>query len=234
MQAHEFLDIVTKNTQYLFRLSGYARSGQHAISNWIMSQAPDTSLWVNNIHGSADQVDFQHYWYGQVNLETLHLTGLGFEGDLNKTVYHFPESPLILVIRDIRNQTASIAKHPDLLITNKFFESWERNARQAMGQTNIVRGPLIVANYNKWVSSPEYRSQLFSKIQDYIGFDYPLADNTCFVSSIGGGSSFDGLKYQYDAEKMKVIERYKNPDVQDAISQIPNRLLNLSKKIFGI
>ena len=75
-KASGFLDAATKNTKYLFRLSGYARSGQHAISNWIMSHAPFTSLWVNNIHEFGEQVDFQHYWYGPVNLETLHFRKL--------------------------------------------------------------------------------------------------------------------------------------------------------------
>jgi hypothetical protein len=210
MQAFEFLDIVTKNTKYLFRLSGYARSGQHAISNWIMSHATHTSLWVNNIHKAAKEVDFQHYWYGPVNLSDLQLTGLGFEGDLNKTVLHFPESPLILVVRDILNQTASVAKHPDLKLDNDFFEGWERNARQALGQTNIVKGPLIVANYNKWVTDPEYRAQLYKKIRDYVGFDYPFVDKT----------------------DLKVLERYKDPSVQDAIKQIPKRLIELSSRLF--
>jgi hypothetical protein len=232
MQAFEFLDIVTKNTKYLFRLSGYARSGQHAISNWIMSHAPHTSLWINNIHKAAEEVDFQHYWYGPVNLNTLQLTGLGFEGNLNKTTLHFSESPLILVIRDILNQTASVAKHPDLKLDNDFFEGWERNARQALGQTNIATGPLIVANYNNWVSSPEYRAQLYTKIQDYVGFDYPFVDNTNFVANIGGGSSFDGMAHQYEAKKMKVLERYKDSSVQDAIKQIPKRLIELSSRLF--
>lgn len=234
MQAYEFFDAVTKNTKYLFRLSGYARSGQHAISNWIMAHAPMTSLWVNNIHRAGAEVDFQHYWYGPVNTGNLQLTGLGFEGDLNKTSLHLPESPLILVIRDIRNQVASVAKHPKLQLNNKFFDGWERNTRQALGQINIVKGPLIVANYNKWVSSSEYRQDLYKQIQDCVGFDYPFTDKTNYVTNIGGGSSFDGLNHQYDAKKMKVLERYKdpNPVVQEAIKQIPRRLVELSSRLF--
>lgn len=232
--SYEFLDTTTKNAKYLFRLAGYARSGQHAISNWIMAHAPPTSLWINNIHGSGQEVDFQHYWFGPVNLEDIHLIGIGFEGDLNKSNNHFPEAPLILVIRDIFNQTASIAKHPDLQLDQDYFDGWERNARQALGQTKITTGPLIIANYNKWVISSEYRSDLYSKIKDYIGFNYRFTDNTNFVSKIGGGSSFDGLKYQGQANKMKVLERYKDPSVQDAINQIPKRLIELNSRLFDL
>jgi len=199
-----------------------------------MSHAPMTSLWVNNIHGSGDQADFQHYWYGPVNLEKMHLLGLGFEGDLRKTAFYYPESPLILVIRDIRNQTASVAKHPDLQLNTDFFEGWERNARQALGQTNIVTGPLIIANYNQWVTSSSYREQLYQQIQSYVGFNYPFLDKTNYVTQVGGGSSFDGLAHQYDAKKMKVLERYKDPSVKAAIQQIPKRLLELSNRLFPL
>jgi len=160
------------------------------------------------------------------------LTGLGFEGDLNKTALHLPESPLILVIRDILNQTASVAKHPTLRLNDQFFEGWERNARQALGQINIVTGPLIIANFNKWAASPEYRKQLYLQIQDYVGFDYLFTDKTNYVTGVGGGSSFDGMKHQFDANQMKVLERYKDPSVRDAIKRIPKRLLELSSRLF--
>jgi len=232
-EAYEFLIEVCKNTKYLYRLAGYARSGQHAVSNWLLSQAPNTSLWVNNIQNTGVDTDFQHYWYGPVSLENIHLTGLGFEGDIHKTQQHFPETPLILVIRDIFNQTASIARHPELKLDTKYFEGWERNARQALGQLDIIKSPLVVAKFNDWASSEDYRRELFAGISDLIGFSYCYQENREMnVLNIGGGSSFDGLDHQFSAKSMKVLERYKDPSVQDAISQIPERLKLLSQRLF--
>jgi hypothetical protein len=231
MKAYEFLDQTTQRATYLFRLFGYARSGQHAISHWLMKQAPQTSLWINNLHGYKKTSDFQHYWYGKVCLEDIYLLGIGFEGDLRRLSYHFQEVPLILVVRDIYNQTASVAKHPDLKLGVEFFEGWRRNALQALGEINILNSPCIVVKYNDWVSSEEYKREIFEEIKLCLGFPYLYKEGRDReIINIGGGSSFDGTKE--DAKKMKVLERYKDPSVQSAISQIPEELKMLSARLF--
>ena len=233
LTAAGFLEKTSQRATYLFRLFGYARSGQHAISHWLMQQGPPTSLWINNLQGYGNDVDFQHYWYGPMNFDQIELMGLGFEGDLRKLSYNFAEVPLILVIRDIYNQTASIAKHPDLHINTTYFEAWRRNALQALGKINLLKSPVIIANYNNWVASDTYKSQLFEEVKECLCFPYHYMEGKDkHVIDIGGGSSFDGIKNSGTAQNMKVLERYKDPAVREAISLIPQELKDLNQLLF--
>jgi hypothetical protein len=231
--AWEFLQKVTSNAKYIFRLYGYARSGQHAISNWLVSQAPQPSLWINNIQEFEEDVDFQHYWYGPVKPFEPNLVGLGFEGKLIDHFYKFPNYFTIIVIRDIFNQTASLAKHPDLKVNDSFFKNWEINAEQALEGINLVKNNHIIVLFNRWCESTDYRKRLFNKVKKELGFPYEFTDaGFNSVKGIGGGSSFDGMSYADNASQMKVLERYKDPAVQGALKLIPGRLLELNSALF--
>lgn len=228
-----FLLELLQYSDYKFKLYGYARSGQHAISHWLLSHAPQTSVWVNNMQGKGENVDYKHYWYGPMAENHYHLLGIGFEGYMMNAVKTFPEIPLILVVRDIYNQTASIQKHPNLDVDTRFFNSWLANAKQALDISQVTNRPFITVKFNSWFISVEYRKQIFEQIREIIGFPYPFTDtNYTTVLGVGGGSSFDRMAHQFDANKMKVLERYKEPEIQNALKVIPAELRELNDHLF--
>ncbi len=233
MRAFEFLEYTTQRATYLFRLFGYARSGQHAISHWLMQQGNPSGLWINNLQGYGEGVDFKHYWYGPIDLNNIHLVGLGFEGDLRRLSHHFAEVPVIMVIRDVYNQTASIAKHPDLQVNTGYFEAWRRNALQALGEINLLHAPCLVVKYNDWVSSEGAKQKIYSKIKECLclPFTYQTGKDKQVIG-IGGGSSFDGTQHSGQANEMKVLQRYQDPSVQEALQKIPQELKDLSERLF--
>jgi len=227
------IDSVVENyrskAKHEFRLYGFARSGQHAISHWLMSHAPQPSLWLNNIQKAKD---YQPYWYGTPAPE-LDLLGLGLEGILEEKAQLMPQMPMILVVRDIRNQTASLAKHYFQPVSTEFFECWETNVLQALGEINLITSPYIVANFNKWFASKEYRKSLYQQIQHMLDLPYPFVDaGRQEILGVGGGSSFDGTSYHRNADKMKVLERYKDPSIKGYLEKIPPSLLELNDRFF--
>lgn len=78
---------------------------------------------------------------------------------------------------------------------------WVEMAKESLGQTRRLDN-LIVIHYNKWVKSKGYRRAIMNRI----GFEFTDRGHNV-VSTVGGGSSFDGR--EIDASQMKVFERWK-------------------------
>jgi len=89
---------------------------------------------------------------------------------------------------------------------------------------------IICINYNQWFLDPNYRIQLGRRFGVNI-----TADEFQKVPSIGGGSSFDGTSMNGKAERMRVLERWKecqeDPGYRAIFKDI--RLVELSDAIFG-
>ncbi|MGC1248712.1 MAG: hypothetical protein WA865_21070, partial [Spirulinaceae cyanobacterium] len=79
---------------------------------------------------------------------------------------------------------------------------WKIYAQEFVGETNFLPNKVCI-NYNKWFSSQDYRKEITDKLG--VGFsDQGL--NT--VSNRGGGSNFDGTKFDGQAQKMNVLGRW--------------------------
>lgn len=250
---NDFLQHTLSIARARFRVMGYARSGQHAISHWLHSHVA-TGLWYNNICGElksdGNGVDFTLYRYTGDKAQRVlskreyleaeiqpywYAIGLGFEGSYARYQQLFDsldvnDIPLILVVRDIRNQTASISKHPDIEVDDKFLTEWKANALQALHPDENT----IVINYNKWVSFPEYRALLFDTIRERCGFlcDYDDSHSQKMIN-IGGGSSFTGMRHAGQAHTMGTLQRYQTPEMKAIINTLPPELLEIDRQLFG-
>jgi hypothetical protein len=83
---------------------------------------------------------------------------------------------------------------------------WKKMLKQSLGIVDFLKFKNVLSiNYNKWFSDKEYRKSIATSI----GFkftDCGIMD----VVTFGGGSSFDGLKYNSKAQKMNVLTRWKD------------------------
>ena len=140
----------------------------------------------------------------------------------------------ILILRDAFNFFASrCAKWNQLTRTKdkqKLIELWKIYAKEYLGETGCLINNKVVVSYNSWFLDKEYRRMLANKLN--IPFSYEELNP---VVNKGGGSSFDGLKFKENPEKMKVTERWKNFVDDDFYRDIfqDKELVELSNRIFG-
>jgi len=154
---------------------------------------------------------------------------------LGKSLHRFD----ILVLRDPFNMVASMLKKTDKTelkkyreasITNARLDLWKEYAREFLGLTNYLTNNKLVISFNKWTVNRQYRRSLAEKIG--LKFtDHSMSS----VSEFGKGSSFDGLKFNGQADKMKVLERWKEFETDEFYKNIfqDEEVAALSKEIFG-
>ncbi len=144
----------------------------------------------------------------------------------------------ILLLRDPFNFMASRIKdtcllpNPDARIVaaaREILEIWKLYAREILGETCWLDGHLAVL-FNRWHVDRSYREQL----AEALGLTF--TDRTKEVmAAYGGGSSFDGLRYQGRAAEMPVNrrwERYRDGVFFRSFFQ-DAELISLSQRIFG-
>jgi hypothetical protein len=121
-----------------------------------------------------------------------------------------PRIGTIIVLRDFYNTYASRFQKRRTE-TSKYWQEktwyryddvsiWRRFAKEFAGETNFTNSMKV--NYNQWFSSKEYRESLSSNFGTFS--DRGLKS----VMNIAGGSSFDMLKYDGSAHKMRVLRRW--------------------------
>ncbi len=147
----------------------------------------------------------------------------------------------LLLLRDPFNLFASRLKKEDDIIENKYSlrkESerkilsglWKEHAKEFIGETSSLKNSKVCVNYNKWVADKDYRKEI-ARLLDLEFTDAGFEE----VLHIGGGSSFDRIKYNQKASDMKVLERWKHYiDDNDFLDIFKDReIIDLSRKIFG-
>jgi hypothetical protein len=113
--------------------------------------------------------------------------------------------------------------------TQNMQDLWISYANEYLGKTNYLSHNKIVINYNRWCSDQTYRGQIASELNIKFtdqGFNK--------ISSVGGGSSFDGVKYNESAFMMDISGRWKNYTDDDRFLNLINdkKLARLSLAIF--
>ena len=140
----------------------------------------------------------------------------------------------ILILRDAFNFFASRCAKWNKLTRKKdkqeLIELWKIYAKEYLGETGCLINNKVVVSYNSWFLDKEYRRMLANKLN--LPFSYEELNP---VVNKGGGSSFDGLKFKENPEKMKVTERWKNFVDDDFYRDIfqDKELVELSNRIFG-
>ncbi|MGD1949914.1 MAG: hypothetical protein ACFB14_09735 [Leptolyngbyaceae cyanobacterium] len=236
------------------RFIGLRRSGNHAVLHWLRAQIPNAKF-LNNV--SVDTSPFRHYH--------LHFPHKGFHDEAwgkfqpkDCFIYSYEDHSLaaiarsrtetrhnlyvgktqarydVLVLRDPFNLLASRLKKEYLDVkTNdsSLVEMWIEHAKEYLGETNYLTNQKVVINYNRWFSEADYRQEIAAALNlDFsdAGLDY--------VSSYGGGSSFDEQGMSGNAQTMNVTCRWQTfAEDERFLSLIRNEeLLHYADKIFGV
>jgi len=214
-----------------FNVLGIPRSGQHAIVTWLMGNLPSPSLFVNNATSiRPDLVWWKNGRRVQTQIEENPcVLGIGFEGPAR--VLDHDGDLSVFVIRDIKNHMASLIKHKTLNPNwPQFFQQWEEYANLEINRPRKSY-PYIVVPFSTWHTCLEVRLDLFEQFEYRMEIDGLTYNDDARrdIMGSGGGSSFTGNSFNGCAEKMKVLDRYK----EVTLPEIPLKLLEMNTEIFG-
>lgn len=216
-------------------ISGIRRSGNHAIAMWLLSHLDCCEYYNNHILNGKRTPSI----YYKINGLLLNLTNPSDHSDNDKVVptsaiyglenfeidkiKNFDTECKILIVRDPVNNLASILKHKGKLVNlDEFRKLWRSYAAAGDEFVKVI--------YDKWFCNHQYRRSIEKKL----GLE---EDDSKLnkVHSMGGGSSFDKVEFQNNAQQMDVLKRWWHFRKDDKFLDIINdkELLRLREQIFG-
>ena len=209
---------------------GMSRSGNHAVCNWIFSQAGEPKLLLNCAEGKTNPFTTcrpfstgQPGWRAAPDPDAAPESRAdrallmhsyedswfahAFSGDLeaNHAAWLGPSRRRVrlLILRDPYNLFASRLKMGAALSTHVSRKMWKQHAREALGETRKVKDKVVVL-YNRWATEKDYRRAL--AVQLGLTFTDAGADH---VPQTMGGSSFDGTAFDGRAAEMATRDRWR-------------------------
>ncbi|MGK7954882.1 MAG: hypothetical protein AB4063_06410 [Crocosphaera sp.] len=250
--------------QHEIKVVSLRRSGTHAIINWILGHydyeigmAKDVAFFNNvtpkiNFYrqlakyhpkklGDDAQGKFRErhvlcYNYENACLEDVTAPYFEFNHDIyfGKSQHKYD----VLILRDPFNTMASIYQG---LIEGKTIYSkvhlkrknitqlWIDYAKEFLGETNHLKNKKVLINYNQWIIDKNYRKE----ISKQLNLDF-TDQNLTKVPKQGGGSSFDGVKFNHNSQQMRLTERWKkfinHPEYRRMFNQ---EMIDYGEKIFS-
>ena len=193
-------------------LVGTKRSGHHAILRWIAEQTEETVIHHNDVDPKKLLNDEIAYFGG------IKKTTYNGNNDV-KIIYSFEDAKMedikrveeqlsattIVVIRDIRNTLASLIKStPQKHLIKRLKASVAAWNQYAYCSVRDKFSDRVYIFYDKWFQSEPYRRLLCS----ILNIQFTDAGLN-IVSENADGSSFDHMRYQGNAQKMDVLNRWK-------------------------
>jgi len=238
--------MTNKKLYYVF---GMCRSGLHVISHWILHSIGDNCAFFDTYSSWGRQRNYLKLPLSQTILDNPFFPFKdGLHIDRDGTIFLYEDhNPIklsqcpdpkhiigqsesiqrILILRDPYNLAASRVRCD---IRNNRFHEFSNATRMWKEQAEMFLNPqddLVPIKYNQWVSDKQYRQEIASRL------DIPFVDEIDYVSSHGGGSSFDKLSYQGKGSQMKVFDRWRIiKDVYPDLFADPH-IKKLSQQIFG-
>lgn len=242
------------------RVIGMSRGGNHALIGWILRQLRGRSCFLNCTQGryspyytprpmdTGDAVltnipnfDLEAEKYGRWQPKDYLLYShedsyLGtacsdrFEAIHDEVVGPSARRTDVLILRDPFNLFASRRRLGLTEISDRVARTmWKQHAREfAKGPRRLRHDPLLV-NYNRWCTSVDERR----RISAHLELEFNDAGRRD-VLPCHGGSSFDGRRYDGEAERMPVFERWRHyADDPAFLDLFDAETVDLAEAVFG-
>ncbi len=243
-----------------FLVLAMRRSGHHAIVNWICKNNINKITHFNKCFMGWEQgkllpcshkevITYENQ--SDVNHDYIYSLEDFDMGDFHK--YKFTKwfeifrrpTTVIIILRDVYNWAASSLKyglsHVDEALDNEHVDLrgqfkpsriklYKKMAREVLdGMPNMPANTMFVS-YNDWFSDCDYRCAISTQL-GLRTVDRGFAD----VVVYGQGSSFDGRKYDGTANKMRVMERWKEYLGDERFLQVlrDQEFYGMSEQLFG-
>lgn len=217
------------------RVLGLSRSGNHAIIRWLLQQATGRTCFLNCAEGKTNpflsarplasglayetndpHFDWDQERRGQWSQKDLLIYSyedsfLGyvchplFEQNRERWIGRSRQHLDILILRDPFNLFASRRRAGFSAVSPATaVRIWKQHAREALGCGRYLGRSAVWLYYNRWATDRTYRQQIAARL----GLSFS-DKGIARVPKTAGGSSFDGMRYDGAAGRMKVLERWK-------------------------
>jgi len=208
--------------RHVFDFYGMERGGHHAIVQWLLACGPQPSGMVTRAATNKPGIRFYHPsgWYTTAiaGPKTVALS-YGADVALPPTESRIATQRAVLCVRDVRNLLASrkrwgqsAGRPSPFRIDTLATHLWAMYAKQVLGDADYFEGRCVGICYDRWFISAEYRAKIIVQLNERFGWNMNVEageEQRMRVSMPGGGSSFDGAKFDGNAHTMKVLERWK-------------------------
>lgn len=230
---------------YEFRIVGDRRGGQHAVIQWMFTQFNGIIFRKNNAFSQHDIFKLS----GFPDLKKFKAWSKNIEKSFTASVVNYEEKSLdilekygykqyskerydIIILRDPYNLFSSKIKawkvgEYDINKFQKQLNSWIEKAKQVLNKESYF------INYNRWFCDTDYRKEILTWFPKG---SFTFTDEYKEVVPKGfGGSAFDGRKFNKEAEKMNVLNRYRGMEEHFILNLVikNKEVVSLSDKIFG-
>jgi hypothetical protein len=198
---------------------GMKRSGNHAISAWLTQNIP--CKYINNLVPIGPVLkdnlpypelqDFEKFKKQHdkadalfVSLEDIELDYEPFyniDADAQKVlIIRHPDNVFSSRIRKAFNVNMTAYPKDNSPIMQRAVRIWKDHARCYLGQSGPSGRTAIY--FDAWLDDDNYQTAILKTL----GFDSANAQKNT-MTDYGGGSSFDGLKFESSPKKMQLRER---------------------------
>lgn len=240
------------------------RTGQHAIINWLAYQIGRPVLHFNDCHikrneiypdlpgmvmfydGKGGKLNFykkpEEYNSFSAPEDTFKI--YSFEEkhprDIDEILQFFPDESVVplMVIRDPYNWVAACLHRQvqfpgkEIMIARDIkrrIEDYKEYLKLSYEYETGKNNRIISINYNKWNSEKKYRDRICS----VLGLENTDKGRE-EIEYFGHGSTFDGRKFDGQASKMKVSQRWKSYSENDNYWELfDTEIENLSRLLFN-
>ena len=241
------------------RVIGVSRSGNHCIINWIMGQIDGRACFLNCAEGKTNpfrtarpletgrpfRVNYPDFdlhaerrgafspkdWLLHSYEDSFlgYVCGEPFEANHDRFVGASARRFDVLVLRDPFNLFASRRRLWADERVAVVARVWRQHAREFLGVRRYLNQNRVLVNYNAWVTSRDYRRTLAERLR--LTFSDAGVDA---VARCGGGSSFDGVRFDGRARRMPVFERWRAFAADPRYRAIFDpETVDLTRRIFG-
>lgn len=244
--------------EHEIRMVGMSRSGNHAIINWVLSQAPGRTCYLNCVEPKTNPFRSARPAQGQSCRANFPFDlRMEREGTLSRKdwlVYNYEDCFLGLVSspeyeRRRDEYVGTSARRTDALVLRDPFNLfasrkrgihspvpvrtaariWKQHARAVLGSGAGLGPDSVCILYNRWVCDRSYRAAVAASL------GVPFTDaGFNRVARCGGGSSFDGMRFDGKAERMDVFHRWRYyEEDSDYREFFDDQLVELSRRAFS-
>jgi hypothetical protein len=204
-----------------FDYHGLERGGHNAVLRWLVELFPRPHMFVVAAHTNEPSCAWYHpsrWWAHEHPDPNVVALTYGQEPDLASYTSRIDRRRAVVVARDIRNCLASRIrwveryKRVPFEIDNRFIYTWTTYAHQVLGDIDHFDGRCVGIVYDRWFADRTYREEVIRTLGTRFGWDLPMTPDAGMsaVARAGGGSSFDKLSFDGKAQRMRVLERWKD------------------------
>lgn len=258
-----YVDGATNNSiscELLIAIHALQRSGLHGVVGWVLSHLDSKYLFINHAmkHDGYDNGFFTNITrirerystesnIGKFEGQVIPTIIVGIEDEETKVALRWLQRQFgkkarricnVLVIRDPYNLYASRLRGQlgHLGKVNPTATDYEVFVRKYQDHAKIIDNSprsddWVTISFNEWFTSGNYRKV----VRDQLNLSESAGARHDAVLDYGGGSSFDGLRFDGKASEMKILDRWREFESDPKMIRIlrNKQLARIDRQYFG-